>query len=137
MFSTMQEFSSSSNISLEAISDGFDGGGRVEVETQNKFCYKKFELVSATFFTRSCAVDNIYCHVYNNELKLPISDIEIFVNIPGLPVLESSDLPSFVYFHGCAYYTVDLHILLTLCIFENLATTIIRTASVLQKIIEC
>ncbi|KAL2544531.1 UDP-glycosyltransferase 74F2 [Forsythia ovata] len=135
----MQEFSSSSKISLEAISDGFDEGGRAEAESSEAYlarfrlvgietlselvekhktysavnCIiydpflswgldvaKKFGLVSAAFFTQSCAVDNIYYHVYKKELKLPLSDTEKFVNIPGLSVLESSDLPSFVYFHG-------------------------------------
>ncbi|XP_022857144.1 UDP-glycosyltransferase 74F2-like [Olea europaea var. sylvestris] len=60
---------------------------------------KKFGLVSAAFFTQSCAVDNIYYHVCKKELKLPLSETEKIV-IPGLPVLEPSDLPSFVYVHG-------------------------------------
>ncbi|KAL2544529.1 UDP-glycosyltransferase 74F2 [Forsythia ovata] len=136
---TMQEFSGSSNISLEAISDGFDEGGRADAESSEAYlalfrlvgtetlsellemhktdsavdCIiydpflswgldvaKKFGLVSAAFFTQSCAVNNIYYHVYKKELKLPLLETEKFVNIPGLPVLEPSDLPSFVYVHG-------------------------------------
>ncbi|KAL2544536.1 UDP-glycosyltransferase 74F2 [Forsythia ovata] len=151
---TMQEFSGSSNISLEAISDGFDGG-RAEAESSEAYlaqfrlvgietlselvekhktysavkCIiydpflswgldvaKKFGLVSAAFFTQSCAVDNIYYHVYKKELKLPLSDTEKFVNIPGLPVLESSYLPSFVYFHGS--YPVAFEMILNQ--FQNL-----------------
>ncbi|KAL2544584.1 UDP-glycosyltransferase 74F2 [Forsythia ovata] len=54
---------------------------------------KKFGLVSAAFFTQSCAVDNIYYHVYKKELKLPLSNTEKFVNIPGLPVLDVEDQP--------------------------------------------
>ncbi|KAL2544534.1 UDP-glycosyltransferase 74F2 [Forsythia ovata] len=136
---TMQEFSGSSNISLEAISDGFDEGGRADSESPEAYyarfrlvgtetlsellekyktdcavnCIiydpflpwvldvaKKFGLVCAAFFTQSCAVDNIYYCVYKKELKLPLLETEKTVNIPGLPELEPSDLPSFVYVHG-------------------------------------
>ncbi|KAL2544539.1 UDP-glycosyltransferase 74F2 [Forsythia ovata] len=129
----------SSNISLEAISDGFDEGGRADAESPEAYyarfrlvgtetlsellekyktdcdvnCIiydpflpwvldvaKKFGLVSAAFFTQSCAVDNIYYRVYKKELKLPLLETEKTVNIPGLPVLEPSDLPSFVCVHG-------------------------------------
>ncbi|KAB1223565.1 UDP-glycosyltransferase 74F2 [Morella rubra] len=59
---------------------------------------KKFGLVGAVFFTQSCVVNNIYCHVRKGELKLPLSDPEIF--LPGLPPLEPQDLPSFIYDWG-------------------------------------
>ncbi|XP_059659978.1 UDP-glycosyltransferase 74F2-like [Cornus florida] len=56
---------------------------------------KRLGLVGAVFFTQSCAVDNIYYHVYNQLLKLPVTGPKVLV--PGLPLLEPSDLPSFVY----------------------------------------
>ncbi|CAI9755576.1 unnamed protein product [Fraxinus pennsylvanica] len=143
---TVQEFSGSSNISLETISDGFDEGGRAEAESSEAYrarfrqvgtetlselvekhridcavdCIiydpflswgldvaKKFGLVSAAFFTQSCAVDNIYYHVCKKELKLPLSETKNIV-IPGLPVLEPSDLPSFVYVHGSYPSTFEM-----------------------------
>ncbi|CAI9764438.1 unnamed protein product [Fraxinus pennsylvanica] len=59
---------------------------------------KKSGLLGALFFTQSCAVDNIYYHVYKGELKLPLSDDEII--IPGLPPLEPKDTPSVIYIPG-------------------------------------
>ncbi|XP_059664371.1 mogroside IE synthase-like [Cornus florida] len=56
---------------------------------------KRFGLVGAAFLTQSCAVDNIYYHVYNQILKLPVTGPKVLV--PGLPPLEPLDLPSFVY----------------------------------------
>ncbi|KAL2489889.1 UDP-glycosyltransferase 74E1 [Forsythia ovata] len=58
---------------------------------------KKSGLLGALFFTQSCAVDNIYYHVYTGKLKLPLSDSEIV--IPGLPPLEPKDMPSVIYIH--------------------------------------
>ncbi|KAL2489888.1 UDP-glycosyltransferase 74E2 [Forsythia ovata] len=69
---------------------------------------KKFGLVGAMFFTQSCAVDQIYYYVYKGEIKLPITDNEI--RVPGLPVLESSDMPSFIYVYGS--YPTGLEVLL-------------------------
>ncbi|KAM7502406.1 hypothetical protein LguiB_001310 [Lonicera macranthoides] len=54
-----------------------------------------FGLVKAAFFTQSCAVGNIYYHVRQKLLKLPISHSNILV--PGLVPLEPLDLPSFIY----------------------------------------
>ncbi|KAF5470285.1 hypothetical protein F2P56_010807 [Juglans regia] len=56
---------------------------------------KKFGLVGAVFFTQSCAVDNIFYHVHEGLLKLPLSEPEIL--LPGLPPLEPQDMPSFIY----------------------------------------
>ncbi|CAI9755578.1 unnamed protein product [Fraxinus pennsylvanica] len=134
---TIQEFSSSP-ISLETISDGFDEGGRAQAESLAAYrkhfrligtetlselvekhktdfavdCIiydpflswvldvtQKFGLVSAPLFTQSCAVGNIYYHVYKEELKLPLLETQKIV-IPGLPLLESSDMPSFISVHG-------------------------------------
>ncbi|CAA2995240.1 UDP-glycosyltransferase 74F2-like [Olea europaea var. sylvestris] len=59
---------------------------------------KTLGLVGAAFFTQSCAVDQIYYHVYKGDVKLPLSESEI--SIPGLPPLKPSDMPSFLYVHG-------------------------------------
>lgn len=59
---------------------------------------KKFGLVGAAFLTQSCAVDLIFYYVYKGEIKLPITENEI--KVLGLPVLESSDMPSFIYDYG-------------------------------------
>ncbi|CAK9168980.1 unnamed protein product [Ilex paraguariensis] len=55
---------------------------------------KKCGLVGAAFFTQSCAVDNIYYHVYQGQLKFHGPGTKI--SVPGLPPLEVSDLPSFI-----------------------------------------
>ncbi|KAF2292484.1 hypothetical protein GH714_024363 [Hevea brasiliensis] len=52
---------------------------------------KKFGLVSAAFFTQSCAVDSIYYHVHKELIKLPVSKSELIL-LPGLPPLEPQDL---------------------------------------------
>ncbi|XP_059459420.1 mogroside IE synthase-like [Corylus avellana] len=56
---------------------------------------KKFGLLGAAFFTQSCVVNNIYNHVHKGVLKVPLSETEIL--LPGLPPLESQDMPSFIY----------------------------------------
>ncbi|XWS09459.1 hypothetical protein CRYUN_Cryun40dG0086400 [Craigia yunnanensis] len=55
---------------------------------------KQFGLLVAPFFTQMCAVDYIYYNVHHGLLSLPISWTP--VSIPGLPLLEHGDLPSFV-----------------------------------------
>ncbi|KAL0393869.1 UNVERIFIED_CONTAM: UDP-glycosyltransferase 74E2 [Sesamum latifolium] len=59
---------------------------------------KEMGLKVAPFFTQSCAVDQIYYHVFKGELKVPLSGEEILV--PGLPPLMPEDMPSFMYVHG-------------------------------------
>ncbi|CDP13109.1 unnamed protein product [Coffea canephora] len=49
---------------------------------------------AGVLFTQSCAVNSIYYHVHKGLLKLPLEESE--VDIPGLPPLLASDLPSFV-----------------------------------------
>ncbi|XP_074366179.1 UDP-glycosyltransferase 74E2-like [Apium graveolens] len=58
---------------------------------------KSSGLVGAIFFTQSCAVDNIYYHVKQGLIKLPVVDR---VSVPGLPVLEPLDVPSFIHNPG-------------------------------------
>ncbi|KAL2236860.1 UNVERIFIED_CONTAM: UDP-glycosyltransferase 74E2 [Sesamum indicum] len=59
---------------------------------------KEFGMAAAAFFTHSCAVDQIYYHVFKGELKVPLSGEEIL--LPGLPPLMPDDMPSFVHVHG-------------------------------------
>ncbi|XP_059450670.1 UDP-glycosyltransferase 74E2-like [Corylus avellana] len=56
---------------------------------------KKFGLLGAALFTQPCVVNNIYYHVHKGVLKVPLSKTEIL--LPGLPPLESQDMPSFIY----------------------------------------
>ncbi|XP_050366365.1 mogroside IE synthase-like [Argentina anserina] len=56
---------------------------------------KGFGIVGVPFFTQSCAVNNIYCHVHQGLLKVPPSTDETL--LPGVRVpLRASDMPSFV-----------------------------------------
>ena len=55
---------------------------------------KKFGIFGAAFFTQTCAVNFIYYQVHRGLLKLPITSTPI--SIPGLPVLELEDMPSFI-----------------------------------------
>lgn len=59
---------------------------------------KNLGLSGAVFFTQSCAVNNIYYHVYKGLLKLPLEVTE--VELPGLPPLLASELPSFLSSYG-------------------------------------
>nr|XP_027073073.1 UDP-glycosyltransferase 74E2-like [Coffea arabica] len=59
---------------------------------------KSLGLRAAVFFTQSCAVNKIYYHVYTGLLKLPLEESK--VEIPGLPPLSASDLPSFISSYG-------------------------------------
>ncbi|KAH7518211.1 hypothetical protein FEM48_Zijuj09G0147500 [Ziziphus jujuba var. spinosa] len=56
---------------------------------------KKFGLKGAVFFTQSCAVGTILYHIHKGLLKVPLLESEIL--LPGLPSLEPSDMPSYVY----------------------------------------
>ncbi|KAM5562895.1 mogroside IE synthase-like [Rosa sericea] len=57
---------------------------------------KRFGIVGVTFFTQSCAVDNIYYNVQQGLLKVPCTN-ESEIVLPGLSVpLQASDMPSFV-----------------------------------------
>ncbi|KAL7247084.1 hypothetical protein ACSBR2_002070 [Camellia fascicularis] len=136
IFNKTMNGTSSSSISVETISDGYDEGGPeaasggyeeylprfrevgsktlagLVVKFGNMGCpvdcivydaflpwgldvAREFGLIGAVFFTQSCAVDNIYYHVYNGHLKLPLTETTNIM-VPGLPPLEISDMPSFV-----------------------------------------
>ncbi|KAI9075673.1 hypothetical protein K1719_042370 [Acacia pycnantha] len=59
---------------------------------------KNFRLVAAAFLTQPCFVNTIYFHLHQGILKLPIDNKESSkILLPGLPELEPSDLPSFLY----------------------------------------
>ncbi|PHU08928.1 hypothetical protein BC332_20788, partial [Capsicum chinense] len=58
---------------------------------------KNFGLVTAAFFTQSCAVDNIYYHVHKGVLKLTPTHVHQEIVIPGFSCpVEHFDLPTFV-----------------------------------------
>ncbi|XP_015168727.1 UDP-glycosyltransferase 74F1-like [Solanum tuberosum] len=125
------------SVSIEAISDGYDDGGRDQAgsfvayvtrfkevgsdtlsqliqKLENCGCpvncivydpflpwavevAKNFRLVSAAFFTQNCAVDNIYYHVHKGVIKLPPTQNDEEILIPGFSsTIEASDVPSFV-----------------------------------------
>ncbi|XP_059275225.1 UDP-glycosyltransferase 74G1-like isoform X1 [Lycium ferocissimum] len=135
LLKTMQELTTL--VSIEAISDGYDDGGRDQAgsfvayitrfkevgsdtlaqlikKLENCGCpvncivydpflpwavevAKDFGLVSAAFFTQNCAVDNIYYQVHKGVLKLPPTQVDEEILIPGFSSpIESSDVPSFV-----------------------------------------
>ncbi|XVE80839.1 hypothetical protein DITRI_Ditri15bG0012700 [Diplodiscus trichospermus] len=62
---------------------------------------KQFGLLAAPLFTQMCTVDYIYYFVQNGTLCLPISFTP--VSIPGLPLLELQDLPSFLCYAEGSY----------------------------------
>ncbi|XP_042055353.1 mogroside IE synthase-like [Salvia splendens] len=57
---------------------------------------KKLGLVGVAFFTQSCVVTSIYHHLYEGRIRLPFSDGGA-VRLAGLPAMEPSDMPSFMY----------------------------------------
>ncbi|CAL2280009.1 unnamed protein product [Prunus armeniaca] len=60
---------------------------------------KRVGIAGAAFFTFSCAVTNIYSLVQNGLLKVPLNPGSEIL-LPGLPPLQPSDTPSFVYDSG-------------------------------------
>ncbi|XVF65874.1 hypothetical protein PTKIN_Ptkin09bG0286100 [Pterospermum kingtungense] len=69
---------------------------------------KQFGLVGAAFFTQACAVDFIYYYAHHGLLSLPVTSVP--VSIPGLPLLQLRDMPSFIYVAGSypAYFAMVL-----------------------------
>ncbi|XP_022759823.1 UDP-glycosyltransferase 74G1-like [Durio zibethinus] len=59
---------------------------------------KQFGMLSAVFFTQLCAVNSVYYHVNRGLLQLPLPGTN--VSLPGLPLLEVSELPSYVALYG-------------------------------------
>ncbi|GAV68388.1 UDPGT domain-containing protein [Cephalotus follicularis] len=56
---------------------------------------KQFGVLGVVFFTQSCAVNNIYYHLHKGLLRLPL--LGPSVSIPGLPLLQVMETPTFVY----------------------------------------
>ncbi|CAL5353344.1 unnamed protein product [Camellia sinensis] len=69
---------------------------------------KRFGVVGAVFFTQSCAVHNIYYHVYKGLLDLPLVAGSRRSCVAGLPPLETSDLPSFLSVPGSYLPVLEL-----------------------------
>ncbi|KAF7149590.1 hypothetical protein RHSIM_Rhsim02G0086400 [Rhododendron simsii] len=69
---------------------------------------KQHGIAGAAFFTQPCAVNYIYHHAHYGLLTLPVSSLPVL--IPGLPLLELEDMPSFIYVHGSypAYFEMVL-----------------------------
>ncbi|KAF5798063.1 putative UDP-glucuronosyl/UDP-glucosyltransferase, UDP-glycosyltransferase family [Helianthus annuus] len=59
---------------------------------------KRFRLMGVAFFTQTCAVNSIYYHVNRKLLTVPLTDS--VVSVPGLPLLENYETPSFVHKYG-------------------------------------
>ncbi|CAN1852706.1 UDP-glycosyltransferase 74B1 [Linum perenne] len=129
---------SSSAVSVEAISDGFDVGGFPQAKDEQTFLQsfksngsrtlsslvEKFEfsdcpvtcivydsflpwaldvakshgVYGAAFFTNSATVCSIFCRVSNGEVELGMAGKEGGLDVPGLPHLGLSDLPTFLRF---------------------------------------
>ncbi|KAJ4973918.1 hypothetical protein NE237_007092 [Protea cynaroides] len=53
-------------------------------------------IYAASFFTQSASVCSIYWHAHRGLMALPVPTEAMPVSIPGLPSLESSELPSFL-----------------------------------------
>ncbi|XP_031403407.1 UDP-glycosyltransferase 74F2-like [Punica granatum] len=54
--------------------------------------------LGVVFFTQTCAVNNIYYHVKKGLVELPLKGPR--VSFPGLPPLDPSETPSFIYILG-------------------------------------
>ncbi|KAH7858928.1 hypothetical protein Vadar_029452 [Vaccinium darrowii] len=69
---------------------------------------KKHGIAGAAFFTQQCAVNYIYYYAHHGLLTLPVQSLP--VSIPGMPLLELEDMPSFMYVHGSypAYFEMLL-----------------------------
>ncbi|KAL5704286.1 hypothetical protein ACHQM5_022734 [Ranunculus cassubicifolius] len=74
---------------------------------------KQFGLVGAAFFITPCSANAIYYHAHQGHLIAPVEEL-ITISLPGLPLLETRDLPTSI--------TKDSHILLDLCLkqFSNM-----------------
>ncbi|EEF29928.1 mogroside IE synthase [Ricinus communis] len=55
---------------------------------------KQFGILAVAFLTQACAVNNAYYHVQRGLLRVPGSSPT--VSLPGLPLLQVSELPSFI-----------------------------------------
>ncbi|KAL7145667.1 hypothetical protein ABFS83_07G101800 [Erythranthe nasuta] len=70
---------------------------------------RRFGIAGACFFTQACAVNYVYYYVHRGLLDIPV--VAPPVEIPGLPALELTDLPSFMHVSGSypAYFEMVLN----------------------------
>nr|BCB67383.1 UDP-glucose dependent glucosyltransferase [Gentiana hybrid cultivar] len=61
---------------------------------------KEFGVIGAAFSTQTCAVNDVYYHVFKGLLSVPLPPEDSSVNLPGLPELQPTELPSFIYKYG-------------------------------------
>ncbi|KAL3506920.1 hypothetical protein ACH5RR_032302 [Cinchona calisaya] len=74
---------------------------------------QKQGILGAAFFTQSCTVCAIYHHIHQGTLKVPLEEPNS--SLPSVPIiLESKDLPSFIYETG------SYPALLRLVLYQNL-----------------
>ncbi|KAK7309518.1 hypothetical protein RJT34_06316 [Clitoria ternatea] len=59
---------------------------------------KQHGVSGAAFFTNSAAVCNIFCRIHHGLIELPVQLQDLPLLVPGLPPLNSRDLPSFIRF---------------------------------------
>ncbi|KAF8393825.1 hypothetical protein HHK36_020023 [Tetracentron sinense] len=90
---------------------------------------KRLGIVGASFFTQYCAVDLIYYNVGRGLLSTPVQGPT--VTIPGLPLLEVNDLPSFVYF-ALGLYAILLGLLSQFSNFEKADCLLFNTFDKLE-----
>ncbi|XP_075516471.1 UDP-glycosyltransferase 74F2-like [Primulina tabacum] len=70
---------------------------------------KRCGIKGACFFTQACAVNYVFYYAYHGMLQLPVTSTPI--EIPGMPLLDLPDMPSFIYKHGTypAYFEMVLN----------------------------
>ncbi|EEF29929.1 UDP-glucosyltransferase, putative [Ricinus communis] len=70
---------------------------------------KQYGILAVAFLTQACAVNNAYYHVQRSFLPVPVSSPT--VSLPGLPMLQVSELPSLISdcgsYPGFRYLLVD------------------------------
>ncbi|CAM8956677.1 unnamed protein product [Rhodiola kirilowii] len=109
-----------SRINIEFISDGFDDAKKVEAQIAEDIdeYVKLFEvgvrrsrsvwIVWSCIFTCSCAATNMFYLAHEGVVKLPV---EGQVSVPGMPLLDSKDVPSFL--HEVTSYPTILKLVLS------------------------
>ncbi|KAK4349520.1 hypothetical protein RND71_032275 [Anisodus tanguticus] len=87
-------------VSIEAISDGYDDGGLDEAGSYAVYItrFKEVGLDTLSQLIQKLRnLDNIYYHVDKGVIKLPPTQVDEEILLPGLScTIETSDVPSFV-----------------------------------------
>ncbi|KAL2936106.1 UDP-glycosyltransferase 74G1 [Bienertia sinuspersici] len=72
---------------------------------------KQFRLVGALFLTQSCSISSVYYHVQCGLIQLPLlGPGPSTVLVPGVPELQPSEAPSFVYKYGSYPFWLDIYL---------------------------